>query len=67
MIDFVKFGVLNCEPMEHWLPGSPYGKHTTLLFHNSEYLQSMTYLEGILDKISIVFTTANNKWKVTKY
>jgi len=29
--------------------------------------QGMTNLEGVLDKICIVFTTANNKWKITKY
>jgi hypothetical protein len=29
--------------------------------------QGMTHLEGILDNIGIIFTTANNKWKITKY
>jgi len=29
--DFVQFGVLNCETMEQWLPGSPYGKHKAFI------------------------------------
>jgi len=52
--------VLNCETMEQWLPGSPYRKHKRL-YSIKVPTHGMTYLEGILDKIFIVFTTANNK------